>query len=228
MLDLPMVVLSLGFVVVLIVPAAYPHLPARDKAGLTAADYGLWAAFAVEYVALVVTAPDRWIYVRRHPLDLLLVVVPFLRPLRVLRIFRALVAVGSAAQRSQERLLSRTALAAASVAATMVALMSVVVLNAERGARGSNIRSFGDALWWASTTITTVGYGDRYPVTAAGRLVAVVLMVTGIALLGIVTASVAAWFVRLTSAASSDDKIDALRQELAELRVLLEQDRRAS
>ena len=225
-LDLPMVVLSLGFVVVLIIPAAYPHLSARSRTDLAAANYGLWAAFAVEYVALVVTAPNRWTYVRRHPLDLLLVAVPFLRPLRALRFVRVLIAVGSATQRSHERLLSRTALAAAVVAVTMVSLMSIVVLDAERDAAGSNIRTFGDALWWAATTITTVGYGDHYPVTAGGRAVAVVLMVTGIALLGIVTAAVAAWFVRLTSTTGSEDKFDALRQEIAELRGLLEQQSR--
>lgn len=217
-----MIVLSLGFVAVLIIPAAYPHLSTSSKTDLAAADYGLWAAFAVEYVALVVSAPDRWAYVRRHPLDLMMVAIPFLRPLRALRLVRVFVALGSATQRSHEKVLSRTALAAAVVAIAMVGLMSVVVLDVERDAPGSNLHTFGDALWWAATTITTVGYGDHYPVTAAGRLVAVVLMVTGIALLGIVTAAVAAWFVRLTSANNSEDKIDALRQELAELRALLE------
>jgi voltage-gated potassium channel len=65
------------------------------------------------------------------------------------------------------------------------------------------------------TTITTVGYGDRYPVTAAGRAVAVALMLTGIALLGVVTASLAAWLVSTTDNESSQS---ALAAEIRELR----------
>jgi voltage-gated potassium channel len=72
---------------------------------------------------------------------------------------------------------------------------SIAVLDAERYAPDASITTFGDAVWWTMTTISTVGYGDRYPVTPEGRLVAVSLMVAGIALLGVVTASIASWFV---------------------------------
>ena len=82
-----------------------------------------------------------------------------------------------------------------------VSFGSVAVLDAERGAAHANITSFGDSLWWAATTITTVGYRDRYPVTTQGRLVAVVLM-RGIALLSVLTAGIAAWFVRQSSVAT--------------------------
>lgn len=68
-------------------------------------------------------------------------------------------------------------------------------LDAEQAAPGANIKTPGDALWWAATTVTTVGYGDRYPVTTQGRLIAVALMVVGIAMVGAITASVAAWLV---------------------------------
>lgn len=72
----------------------------------------------------------------------------------------------------------------------------LAILDAERNQPNANITTFGDALWWAMTTITTVGYRDRFPVTGAGRFVAAGLMVAGIALLGVVTATVAAWFVQ--------------------------------
>ena len=72
---------------------------------------------------------------------------------------------------------------------------SLAVLDAERHAPDASITTFGEAVWWTITTISTVGYGDRYPVTAEGRLVAASLMVAGIALLGVVTASLASWFV---------------------------------
>jgi voltage-gated potassium channel len=71
----------------------------------------------------------------------------------------------------------------------------VAALDAERDAPKANITTIGDALWWAATTVTTVGYGDRYPVTTTGRIIAVTLMVVGIALVGAITASIAAWFV---------------------------------
>jgi voltage-gated potassium channel len=64
----------------------------------------------------------------------------------------------------------------------------------ERHARGSNITSYPKALWWAMETITTVGYGDHHPVTGGGRLVAAGLMVVGLALVGVITATVVTWF----------------------------------
>jgi voltage-gated potassium channel len=79
---------------------------------------------------------------------------------------------------------------------TCVLLGAIAVLDAEQDAKGANITTFGDAIWWACTTVTTVGYGDRYPVTTEGRMIAVLLMVVGIGTLGAITASVAAWMVR--------------------------------
>lgn len=72
---------------------------------------------------------------------------------------------------------------------------AVGMLDVERTAPGANIHNFGDALWWALVTVTTVGYGDTYPVTTDGRLIAAAVMVTGIAVLGVVTATVATWFI---------------------------------
>jgi voltage-gated potassium channel len=69
----------------------------------------------------------------------------------------------------------------------------------EREVDGSNIKNFGDGLWWATTTVTTVGYGDRFPVTTEGRFLAALLMITGISLIGVITASVASWFVKMSS-----------------------------
>jgi voltage-gated potassium channel len=65
------------------------------------------------------------------------------------------------------------------------------MLDHERGQPGANIETFGDALWWPMTTMTTVGYGDRYPVTTTGRFIGAAVMIAGIALLGTVTATIA-------------------------------------
>jgi voltage-gated potassium channel len=77
-------------------------------------------------------------------------------------------------------------------------IAAIQITLSERTVEGSNIKTFSDGLWWAVTTVTTVGYGDRYPTTTEGRLLAVLLMVTGISLVGVITASVAAWFVKLS------------------------------
>jgi voltage-gated potassium channel len=80
-----------------------------------------------------------------------------------------------------------------------VAYISAVQITvAERYLENSNIKNFGDGLWWAMTTVTTVGYGDKFPVSTQGRFLAVLLMIMGISLLGVITASVAAWFVRIS------------------------------
>ncbi|WP_052462619.1 potassium channel family protein [Nigerium massiliense] len=72
---------------------------------------------------------------------------------------------------------------------------ALAVLDAEREFPGGNITTFGDALWWAFTTMTTVGYGDLYPITTMGRFVAVGLMLGGIAILSTVTAAISSWMV---------------------------------
>jgi voltage-gated potassium channel len=107
---------------------------------------------------------------------------------------------------------------------------SLAVLDAERNAPDASITTFGEAVWWTITTISTVGYGDRYPVTLEGRVVAATLMVAGIALLGVVTASIASWFVENLRRTARDVEIeigqDAERTEaqlaavLAELRTV--------
>jgi voltage-gated potassium channel len=77
-------------------------------------------------------------------------------------------------------------------------IAAVQITITERGVEGSNIKSFGDGLWWAITTVTTVGYGDHFPTTTVGRFLAVGLMLVGISLMGVITASVAAWFVKMS------------------------------
>jgi voltage-gated potassium channel len=77
-------------------------------------------------------------------------------------------------------------------------IAAVQITITERGVEGSNIKSFGDGLWWAVTTVTTVGYGDKFPTTSVGRVTAVGLMLVGISLMGVITASVAAWFVKMS------------------------------
>jgi voltage-gated potassium channel len=205
LLAAPMLVLSLSIIPVLLLPLAWPGMPVGVRSDLDAADAGIWVAFAAEYLLLLFLAPARRVFVRTHLVELVLVLLPMLRPLRILRSARllrlaragrAVAGAASAAKLSRRHLATSAGLYAPAAALVLVLAGAAVARDAERSAPGGNIKSYGDAVWWAMTTVTTVGYGDRYPVTATGRVVAVGLMLVGIALLGIVTASLAAAFSR--------------------------------
>jgi len=88
----------------------------------------------------------------------------------------------------------RVVVAVTVVTVVIVAVSSLLLWLLERDHSHSNIKSFGDAVWWAMETITTVGYGDHHPTTVAGRFVAGGLMVIGVALVGVITATVVTWF----------------------------------
>lgn len=197
-----MLVLALAMVPLLVLPLVL-SLPSGVETTFVAMDWFIWAAFAFEYVVRLVLTDRRWRFIRRNWPDLLIIVLPFLRPLRIVRSARALrllrlgrlVSALSKAGQQGQRLLVRHKLHYA-VLFTMVVVVGAAALGlaAEEGSGGS-IDSFGDALWWAVTTVTTVGYGDMFPVTPAGRGIGAFLMVAGIALFGVLTANVAAFFV---------------------------------
>ena len=115
-----------------------------------------------------------------------------LRPLRALR---GVLAVSIIARRGRSFARGRVVAYVAGAVALVAFIAALAMLDAERGEPDATVATFGDALWWAATTVTTVGYGDYFPSTTEGRLVAVGLMVTGIALLGVITAALASWFV---------------------------------
>jgi voltage-gated potassium channel len=91
----------------------------------------------------------------------------------------------------------------------MLFVGAALVLLFERNAHGSNIHDYGQSLWWAVVTVTTVGYGDHFPVTPGGQGIAVVLMLSGIGLIGVLTATVASYFV-----SEGDEKAAAERAEM--------------
>lgn len=119
-----------------------------------------------------------------------MVVVPFFRPLRILRIF----VFGSRAWVGMRRLVNIDFLLIYGIGLVIIA--ATIVASVEGGGEGVSIRSFADALWWAVITITTVGYGDMVPITVVGRAVAFVLMLGGIAFHSGVTANLAPFLVK--------------------------------
>jgi voltage-gated potassium channel len=104
----------------------------------------------------------------------------------------------------------------------LIFVCSGLELAFEKSAHGSTIHNFGDALWWAVVTVTTVGYGDKYPMTAGGRGVAVVLMLVGIGLIGVLTATVASYFVEERSDRDKVELSDRLDRIEAMLAIVLD------
>lgn len=221
---MPLLVLSLLVIPILLIPNLV-DLPPAAQSALIAADWMIWVAFVAEYVTRLSLAIEHGRYFREHLLDLAFVALPFLRPLRALRVLRVGTATAVAVERYRARIISRAALFAAGTAVIVVLVAAAVVLDIEGHNPDANINDFGDAVWWAITTITTVGYGDRYPVTGAGRAVAGGLMLIGIAVIGVVTASVAAWLVRQDQQpgqARERSEIRALHEEIHALREQVE------
>ena len=213
----PLVLLALLFVAAYAWGVLRPDLPHPLLVTLRVVTVVAWPVFLADYALRLALADRRWRFVRQNWVDGLAVLLPLLRPLRVLSLVRVARVLD---RRLTTSLHGRVAAYVTMTASLVVFMASLAVYDAERSAPGASITSYGDAVWWALTTITTVGYGDEYPVTGEGRLVAVLLMVSGIALLGVVTAAVASWFVgRVAEAAQAQDDADdaALLVEVREL-----------
>ncbi|MEJ1179569.1 MULTISPECIES: potassium channel family protein [unclassified Pseudarthrobacter] len=192
-------------------------LPPQQDDLLELVIWTTWGLFGIDYLVNLTLARNRSHWFFRNIHELIILVLPVLRPLRLLRLVTLLKVLHRTAGRSLRGPVLTYVLSAA-VLVTYVG--AVAILDAERGAEGSNINNFGDALWWAAVSITTVGYGDHFPVTLVGRLVAVGLLLGGIALLGVITAAVASWLVEAVSVKVADETEAteaSLRREVANL-----------
>lgn len=188
----PLAAIALAFLIAYAVPILHPALDPRLRALCRVVNLAAWVLFALDYAVRLGLARHRWHYWSRHLPDLAVIALPILRPLRLLRLVMLLKVLNRSATDS---LRGRIAIYVAGASTLLIFCAALAVLDAERGHPGTNITTFGDALWWSAATVTTVGYGDRFPVTTQGRLVAAGLMVGGIALLGVITASIASWLI---------------------------------
>jgi voltage-gated potassium channel len=193
----PLMIAAVIFLVAYAVPILDTDLPSWLLGLCRSLSWITWGIFAVDIIARLILADERLRYLVRHWYDVLVLALPLLRPLRLLRLIPLLSVLN---RRATMRLRGRVGIYVAGGASLLAFCAALAVLDAERSSPDANISDFGDAIWWAVTTMTTVGYGDHYPVTAAGRLVAFGLMIGGIALLGTVTATLASWLVETVAA----------------------------
>ncbi|MEY2568541.1 MAG: voltage-gated potassium channel [Actinomycetota bacterium] len=213
--DAPLLVLAVGSLPILLLEFARHDLTRADRIFMDAVNLIVLVAFAVDYVVELLLARPRNLYVRSEWTSLLIVLsqavalVPSMSGFGALRVLRAsrawrsiivlarLVVIGGAASREGRDILRRHAAGFALGVAGMTWLTSAAAFTlVEDVGKTGRLHSFFDALWWSSTTITTVGYGDVFPVTTAGRLVGVVTMAVGISSFAVITAKVAEFLVR--------------------------------
>lgn len=219
-----MLALCLYSLAILAYQASRPIDPATIRI-LEYADFSVCVVFLADFLFSLFRAPDKWRYLRTWGWLDLLSSIPTLsaarwgRAARVLRIFRVLRGLRAAkflAGLVREKRAENAMLAASLVALMLVTFCSVAILHFE-ARPDANIKSADDAVWWAFATITTVGYGDRYPITDEGRVVAIILMSAGVGLFGTFSGLLASWFVG-EDGASTNSEVAALRDEIAKLR----------
>ena len=213
----PLTVVALVFAVSYAWPILNPEIESRLRATCGLVTWIAWVLFAMDYSARLALTRQQLLFVRKNLFDLAVIGLPLLRPLRLLRLV-AFVKVFN--RQTSTALRGQVAAYVTASTALVIFCAALAVLDAERKSPDANITTFSDALWWATSTVTTVGYGDKYPTTVEGRWVAAGLMLAGIALLGIVTATLAHWFVEQArrSEETTQSEVKDLVREVAHLR----------
>jgi voltage-gated potassium channel len=185
----PLVVLGVLFIAAYVVSVLLVTPPRGWSVAIAAVLVVTWLAFAADYVVRLALTPagSRGRFVRENIVDLLSVILPVFRAMRVVNLLRQIPYFHS---RTPAAVRTEVICYALAYAVLFVFFIALATLQAERGAADATITDLGQALWWACVTIATVGYGDTYPVTGLGRALAVLLMVGGIAIVGTASALV--------------------------------------
>ncbi|WP_103887606.1 ion channel [Actinacidiphila yanglinensis] len=195
----PLFAVSLLFLAAYAVHVLARGMPAYGHDICLGVIYAAWGVFLVDYVVrwrLGDYSSSLLAHVRHHVLDTVVLVLPLMRPLRFVSMYQVI-----QRRREKPRLsLYARVIAYSGMSAVLLGFTgALAVYQQERDAKGASIRTFGDSMWWMSSTITTVGYGDITPITPLGRTIAVGLMIGGLALLGAVTGSFSSWLLQVFS-----------------------------
>ncbi|MDB5206616.1 MAG: ion transporter [Flavisolibacter sp.] len=209
--------LSLYVIVALIVDTFFP-LSYEVSRLLHEVDYAICIVFFIDFLHRFFSAKNKWQYMRWGWIDLLssipmnvFLAGRLFRVFQLLRVIRAMRSIGFLSHYFLKNKIKGAFTSAAMLAFITVVFSAIGILKFEKDIPHSNIKTAEDALWWAYVTITTVGYGDKFPVTSEGRIIAAVLMTVGVGLFGTFTAYVASWFV-----AKKEEEIEEKKNEKTE------------
>lgn len=201
-LNLLILLLSFYVLISLLIGTIF-RLPEELTRLLNYIDDGICVVFLVDFVVRFRQAPNKWRFLRWGWIDLLASIptLDFMRAGRLFRVIRIIRLIR--AFRSTRHIVFhlfqnkiKGTLTSVAIIAILVMLFSAIAILQFETAPDSNIKTAEDAIWWSYVTITTVGYGDKYPVTTEGRVIAAILMTVGVGLFGTFTAFVSSWFIK--------------------------------
>jgi voltage-gated potassium channel len=187
-----MLILGVGYATLYVISVfSEPSLPALSRYANDLQNI-LWGVFVGELLIQFYLYPRKSQFVKKEWLTIVLTVVPLFRSLRVIRVLYLLFRFGA---KFNEQKYVALPLVATVGAVMMIFVVGAAELDAERNALHATITTPIDAVWWGLVTMTTIGYGDRYPVTLKGKILAAGLIFFGIAFVSVLTATIAAWIL---------------------------------
>jgi voltage-gated potassium channel len=195
------------------------NVPDRSAIVFDIIIWATWGLFVVDYLANLILAERRlqWFTHNLHAAAIL--ALPMLRPLRLMRLLSVMQFSHRVGGR---RLRGRILTYAIAIAILLVYVGALAALDAEQNEPGASITNIGDALWWAAVTLTGTGYGDFVPITLVGKLVAIGLMLGGLAIVGVIAASFATWMIEQLGNRVAEEAEAAESETQSEVSVLTE------
>lgn len=214
----PMIGASLLVIPTLVLEESTPGEPWSKIA--VALNWVIWFAFAIELVVMLAVVPNRRQWLRQHPIEVVIVLLtpPFMpAAIQSLRVFRLLRLLRLVRIFDLRRILSLEGIRYAAFLAALLVLIGGAVYSAiETDSEGNSLTTW-DGIWWAITTVTTVGYGDLSPTTDGGRAIAILIMSVGIGFVALLTAFVAERFLRTDVQEEAEQAEDRVLAELREI-----------
>ena len=216
----PMFVASVLYLLAFAAPIMSTRIQEPYDAYLNIIQMILWGLFAADYCVRLYLAPRRLYFITHNLMNLAIVLLP------AWRIVSFLAMIHLTANRQYKRL-SELAMKLFGYTAIFIIMIALAIYSVESSEPGSMIRDLPTAYWWTFTTLATVGYGDVYPITGIGRVIAVVVMLYGVGLVAVATGALASWIIEKIGGVEEQEHpatkadVDDLRQEISELRALL-------